>query len=51
MNKIYIANNNFESKLNYYSPTHIINGFNFINTTNNIFINDTINNNKLTKHD
>ena len=45
LNKIYLTNNIVESihgKLNYYLPKHIANNQNFINSLNNIFINDTI---------
>ena len=54
MNKIYITNNIVESihgKINYYLPKHITNVFNFLNCINKIFLNDTIDNNTIIRHD
>ena len=45
--KIYLTNNIVETihgKLNYYLPKHITNPFNFINSINNVLLNDTSDN-------
>ena len=54
VNKIYLTNNIVESlhgKLNYYLPKHTSNQYNFINSLNNVFVNDAINNNNIIRHD
>ena len=49
MEKLYLTNNIIESlhaKLNYFLPIYVTNQYNFVNSMNNILINDSITNKK-----
>ena len=54
MEKLYLTNNIIESlhaKLNYFLPRHVTNQQNFVNSMNNILINDSIINSQIKRKD
>ena len=54
MEKLYLTNNIIESlhaKLNYFLPRHVTNQYNFVNSMNNILINDSIINSQIKRKD